>query len=252
MFSPINTILTASLLTLTTLTSVVKAQGDLSALNNITSLTGTWSSGSGGVQTGGSFCNPQNFSFTYPTTTGISYSFTDDGHFEEAQYRYNANPADPRCITAFILWQHGRYQLNNNGSLSLFPFSADGRIQVQDPCAAVTNLITYYDQMVMFQDWGIQVDSIKASYALQLNAFDGKPLPPLYLVANPPNMLPTVILTGVNATGQASKRSLDEDEEVEKLQKRSGAISERGVGSVQAVAGLIGAGLLMMTGLMGL
>lgn len=73
---------------------------------------------------------------------------TDDGHFEEAQYRYNANPADPRCITAFILWQHGRYQLNNNGSLSLFPFSADGRIQVQDPCAAVTNLITYYDQMV--------------------------------------------------------------------------------------------------------
>jgi hypothetical protein len=53
MFSPIKTILTASLLTLTTLTSVVKAQGDLSALNNITSLTGTWSSGSAGVQTGG-------------------------------------------------------------------------------------------------------------------------------------------------------------------------------------------------------
>jgi hypothetical protein len=53
MISPIKTILTASLLTLTTLTSVVKAQGDLSALNNITSLTGTWSSGSGGVQTGG-------------------------------------------------------------------------------------------------------------------------------------------------------------------------------------------------------
>jgi hypothetical protein len=79
--------------------------------------------------------------------TRSSFS-TDDGHFEEAQYRYNANPADPRCITAFILWQHGRYQLNNNGSLSLFPFSADGRIQVQDPCAAVTNLITYYDQMV--------------------------------------------------------------------------------------------------------
>jgi hypothetical protein len=52
----------------------------------------------------------------------------------------------------------------------------------------------------MFQDWGIQVDSIKASYALQLNAFDGKPLPPLYLVANPPNMLPTVILTGVNVS----------------------------------------------------
>jgi hypothetical protein len=150
---------------------------------------------------------------------------TDDGFFEEAQYRYNSNPADPRCITAFILWQHGRYSLNNNGSLTLYPFSADGRIQVQDPCAAVTNLITYYDQIVrpmfpmlsspvrlagqadvrvyfelqtFFSDWGIQVDSIKQQYALQLNAFDGKLLPPLYQVANPPNMLPTVILTGVN------------------------------------------------------
>ena len=75
---------------------------------------------------------------------------------------------------------------------------------MQDPCAAVTNLITYYDQMVMFQDWGIQVDSIKQSYALQLNAFDGKPLAPLYLTANPPNMLPTVILTGVNVSATMS------------------------------------------------
>jgi hypothetical protein len=80
----------------------------------------------------------------------LSFLSTDDGFFEEAQYRYNSNPADPRCITAFILWQHGRYQLNNNGSLTLYPFSADGRIQVQDPCAAVTNLITYYDQTVRF------------------------------------------------------------------------------------------------------
>jgi hypothetical protein len=49
-----------------------------------------------------------------------------------------------------------------------------------------------------FSDWGIQVDSIKQQYALQLSAFDGKLLAPLYQVANPPNMLPTVILTGVN------------------------------------------------------
>jgi hypothetical protein len=62
----------------------------------------------------------------------------------------------------------------------------------------LTYVPVFFASQVMFQDWGIQVDSIKASYALQLNAFDGKPLPPLYLTANPPNMLPTVILTGVN------------------------------------------------------
>ena len=54
----------------------------------------------------------------------------------------------------------------------------------------------------------------------------------------------------MQATGQASKRSLDEDSE--KLQKRSGAISERGVSGVQAVAGLIGAGVLVISGMMGL
>lgn len=238
-----------SLASLALIPQGARAQGNLDAINNITSLSGTWSSGSGGVQTGGSFCNPQNFSFTYPTTTGISYSFTDDGFFEEAQYRYNSNPADPRCITAFILWQHGRYQLNNNGSLTLYPFSADGRIQVQDPCAAVTNLITYYDQTTFFSDWGIQVDSIKQQYALQLSAFDGKLLAPLYQVANPPNMLPTVILTGVNATGQASKRSLDEGTEL--IQKRSGATSDKSSGRA-VVYGLFGAGALVLSGLMGL
>lgn len=152
------------------------------------------------------FCNPSNFSFTYPATTGISYSFTDTGFFEEAQYRFTANASNPRCITAFILWQHGTYQLNNNGSLTLYPFSADGRIQVQDPCAAVTNIITYYDQITLYADWGIILDSVSGNYQLNLNAFDGSKMPPLYLKANPPNMLPTTVLTGANATGQYTKR----------------------------------------------
>ncbi len=73
---------------------------------------------------------------------------TDSGFFEEAQYRFNSNASDPQCITAYVLWQHGKYQLNNNGSITLYPFGSDGRIQVQDPCAAVTNVITTYDQIV--------------------------------------------------------------------------------------------------------
>lgn len=47
-----------------------------------------------------------------------------------------------------VLWQHGTYVLNTDGSMTLNPFSSDGRIQVQDPCAATTNVVTYYDQVV--------------------------------------------------------------------------------------------------------
>lgn len=210
----------------------------------MTGLEGTWSSGSGAVSTGSGFCNPANYSFTYPAVTGISYSFTDSGFFEEAQYRFNSNASDPQCITAYVLWQHGKYQLNNNGSITLYPFGSDGRIQVQDPCAAVTNVITTYDQITLYADWGITVDSIKANYKLQLNRFDGAKMPPLYLIANPPNMLPTVVLTGVNATGQASRRSLDE---TSPFKKRSAAgpvavISSR---SLIGYASVIGVTLAM-------
>lgn len=232
---------------LLSLTQPIVAQGDLTETNNVTSLLGTWSSGVGNVQTGGSFCNPSNFSFTYPATTGISYSFTDDGFFEEAQYRFTSNASDPRCITGYVLWQHGKYQLNNNGSLTLFPFSSDGRIQVQDPCAAVTNVITYYDQITLYADWGIILDTPHSNYALNLNAFDGSKMPPLYRVAVPPNMLPTVVLTGVNASGQASKRSLDEGTI---LVKRSGAVSNYNTYSHTILGSVLGAAALLVAGLM--
>lgn len=173
----------------------VSAQ-DLSAANNITSLFGTWSSGSGGVQTGFGFANPVNYSFIYPKTTGISYSFTDDGFFEEAQYRFVANASLPNCIKAIVFYQHGKYALETNGSIILTPFSADGRIQVQDPCAAKTNIITTYDQTTLYSSWTIQIDTLKNNYALQLAKFDGAPMMPMYLVARPPNMLPTTQLTG--------------------------------------------------------
>ena len=40
-----------------------------------------------------SFADPMNNAapFHYPNTTGIAYSFTDDGYFEEAQYRFLSN-----------------------------------------------------------------------------------------------------------------------------------------------------------------
>ncbi|ORY26688.1 putative cell wall organization and biogenesis-related protein [Naematelia encephala] len=188
--------------------ALARAAPDFSSANNLTSIAGTWSSNAA-VSTGGDFCTPAEMKFDYPNNTGISYSFTDDGFFEEAQYRYTANASNPSCIQATIFWQHGTIGFNDNGSLTLYPFGSDGRIQVQDPCAAVTNVITYYDQQTLYSDWGITVDAQTANYVLRLNRFDGAKMPPMYLIARPPNMLPTQILTGVNASGQtvARKRS---------------------------------------------
>lgn len=41
------------------------------------------------------FADPMNNNrpFIYPSNTGIAYSFTDDGYFESAQYRFNSNGA---------------------------------------------------------------------------------------------------------------------------------------------------------------
>lgn len=104
-------------------------------------------------------------------------SSTNDGYFEEASYRYESNASNPSCIQAVIWWQHGTYRLNNNGSISLYPFPSDGRIQVQNPCAAVTNTITYYDQWTHYADWGITIDYTTGNYQLRLNRFDGAKLP---------------------------------------------------------------------------
>lgn len=44
------------------------------------------------------------------------------------------------------------------------------------------------------------MDSIKGNYALGLTKFDGSAMPPMYLIARPPNMLPTQLLTGINVS----------------------------------------------------
>lgn len=242
-----------SLLSLAVLALVdvrVSAQGDLSAANNVTDLEGTWSSNIA-VSTGNDFCVPAEMRFNYPNNTGISYSFTNTGFFEEAQYRYESNATNPACIQATIYWQHGRYTLNNNGSITLVPFSTDGRIQVQNRCAAVTNIITYYDQHVVFSNWGITVEPSTGRYRLIVNRFDGAKLPYMYLTAKPPNMLPTQILTGRNASGQTitRKRSV-----VDIIMKRSAASPRLALGAetgaLAAAVGLVGSVLGLGLGML--
>jgi len=179
-------------------------------IHNVTDLEGTWCSGSGHVQTGMNFANPVTATFNYPTTSGMSYSFTDDGYWEEAQYRFGSNGSQPNCISAVLIFQHGTYELLPNGSMLLTPFGSDGRMQLQDACGAVTNQILLYNTTELMLQW-----RIFAGPVLQLYQFDGSPLPPMQLYYKPPNMLPTYSLTNFtdpDITGEGvpiSRRSLE-------------------------------------------
>lgn len=168
------------------------------AAHNATTIVGTWSSGSQAVRTGAGFANPANQSFTYPKTTGISYSFSQDGFYEIARYRFNSNGSEPTCITGVIGWVHGRYTLQPNGSITMIPLG-DGFQQIQDPCAAVSNFIEVYNLTELYQSWQIFLDPQTAGYKLHLFQFDGSPLAPQFLVSAVPNMLPTQLLRNVSA-----------------------------------------------------
>jgi len=209
----------------------------LDANHNVTSLLGMWSSGSGAVKTGAGFANPVNFSFIYPATTGISYSFTTDtlpdgsaGYFEEAQYRFSGNGSRPNCIVGVVQWQHGTYTLQPNGSIILNPFAPDGRQQVQDMCASQSNIIQQFNQTTLFLNWNIYQDP-QRGYKLQLYRFDGAPLSPMYLISQTPNMLPTQTLTA-NVTAGATSAS-------------SNALSSRDVLYVGSMLGMTGVALVI-------
>ncbi|KAF8601393.1 hypothetical protein BDV93DRAFT_235213 [Ceratobasidium sp. AG-I] len=166
--------------------------------HNATSIEGTWSSGSLQVLTGPNFANPLNWSFNYPNAPGISYSFTDDGFWEQAIYRLVGNDTSLNCTKSVVIFQHGTYVLNSNGSISLTPFGQDGRIQVQDPCAAVSDVITLYNQTEYMSRWRRFQDPLYGA-KLHLFQFDGAPLAPMFQVYNPPQMWPTRVLS-VNLT----------------------------------------------------
>ncbi|KAK0523134.1 Reversal of tor2 lethality [Tilletia horrida] len=160
---------------------------------NTVDIVGTWSSGAGNVVTGLQFFNPTNNSFIPPKTAGRSYSFTSDGHWEQAIFQYIPNPAQPNCITAQLIWQHGTYTRNSNGSLSLTPFKGDGHQQIKSMCGQISQFVQYYEEPELISKWETSLVRHYGSpaYALQLYAFDGTPVPVLYQIYNPPQMLPT-------------------------------------------------------------
>ncbi|KAI0049460.1 hypothetical protein FA95DRAFT_1463448, partial [Auriscalpium vulgare] len=179
------------------LASLPAAFAQYDAAHNATPISGTWSSGSKAVVTGAGFANPANMSFIYAKTTGVSYSFTDDGYYEIARYRFNGNGSQPNCITGVISWAHGEYTLQANGSITMIPFG-DGYQQVQDPCAAESNFIEPYNSTELYVSWQIFLDPTDGP-KLHLFGFDGTPVAPQFQVSQTPNMLPTQALRNVTA-----------------------------------------------------
>jgi len=198
-------------------------------------LVGTWSSGSRHVTTGPDFANPVNMTFNYPKTTGISYSFTPE-FYEASRYRFLSNGSEPTCITGVIGWSHGRYQLNPNGSMTLFPLK-DGYQQIQDPCAAVSeNFIEDYRiTQEFYRSWQIFIDPTNGP-KLHLFQFDGAPLAPMFLLSQSPNMHPTQLLRNV------TDPSADPNADTGNVQRRStsGAVEKQWSPVITVASGAVG------------
>lgn len=179
---------------------------------NMKELEGTWTSKSNTVFTGPGFYDPVDELLIEPDLPGISYSFTSDGHYEEALYRITSDSVNHSCAIASLLYQHGTYEILSNGSVVLTPIAVDGRQLLSDPCSisgvgdkktnGKNSVYTRYVQPTFFKKFQVQVSSYHGRYQLQIYQFDGSKMQPLYLTYRPPLMLPTYAL---NPTDKASE-----------------------------------------------
>ncbi|KAJ6497960.1 chaperone for protein-folding within the ER, fungal-domain-containing protein [Mycena vitilis] len=166
----------------------VQAQDLYGADHNTTSIVGTWSSGTQQVVPGTGFANPAQETFNYPKATGVGYSFSDDGWYEIARFRYIANGSHPDCVVGTVVWAHGTYSLIDNGSIILSPIG-DGFQQVQSPCTTNSNFIQNYNATELYVSWRIFTD-VTFGPKLHLFDYEGNPVAPLFRLSDQPNMLP--------------------------------------------------------------
>lgn len=188
-------IFSASLLSALATLATVTAQ-------SVDDLEGTWSSKSNSVFTGPDFYDPIDELLIEPSLPGISYSFTNDGFWEEAIYQVSGNPRNPACPSGVLMFQHGKFELLSNGTLMLYPFEVDGRQLVSDPCNSSDSNYIRYNQTEVFQKFDMVKDEYHGRYRLDLYQFDGSPMVPLYLAYKPPMMLPTITM---NPTASEAK-----------------------------------------------
>lgn len=176
---------------------------------NMEELEGTWVSKSNTVFTGPGYYDPVDELLIEPALPGISYSFTKDGHYEEALYRITSNPRNHSCAIASMTFQHGSYEILSNGSVILTPIAVDGRQLLSDPCGYKTDEAQYvrYEQKTWFEKYQVSISDYHGRYMLQIYQFDGSPMQPLYLAYKPPMMLPTFTLNPTSGS-QATKPSV--------------------------------------------
>ncbi|SCU78273.1 LANO_0A02586g1_1 [Lachancea nothofagi CBS 11611] len=178
------------------------------------SLYGTWTSKSNQVFTGPDFYDPVEELLKEPSLPGISFSFTEDGYFEEAIYQVEGNPKDPGCPLAVIIYQHGKYDIQDNGTLTLTPFAVDGRQLLSQPCEDDgVSVYSRYNQTEVYKWFLVQENDYHGIQELQMYKADGSPMQPMYLAYRPPMMLPTETLnptaaSETSASNSKSKRSL--------------------------------------------
>ncbi|KAI2788209.1 Protein rot1 [Penicillium oxalicum] len=178
----------------------------LVAATTVDELVGTWSTKSRNVLTGSGFYDPLRDRFIEPNLTGISYSFSSDGYYEQALYRALANPADPSCPTGMMQWQHGSYILLSNGSLVLTPIAVDGRQLLSEPCKKDSSTYIRYNNTELVKAFSVRIDPYHGIRRLDLTQGDGKIMQPMYLAYQTPKMLPTSTL---NPTPTSSRKKRD-------------------------------------------
>lgn len=173
-------------------------------------LEGTWVLKSNTVFTGPGFYDPVDELLIEPDLPGISYSFTKDGHYEEAMYRVVANPVDHHCPTGLITYQHGTYEMLLNGSVVLHPIAVDGRQLLSEPCGDSPDKLKYtrYYQPTWFKEILVYVLEYHGRKTLQIFQFDGLKMQPLYLAYKPPMMLPTETLNPTQDAPQPEETAL--------------------------------------------
>lgn len=193
---------------LSALSSVLGIASIVSAQSH--SLVGTWSSKSKAVVTGPGFFNPLTDSLFEPNHTGISYSFTADGYYESALYTITGNPTSPECPTGALQWAHGSYTLTAEGGIDMVPIAVDGRQLLSQPCEADLSTYIRFSTNDTMQSYEITVDDYRGEWTLTLNRLYGSPVQPLYLMYDPPQMLPTTTLLPTSTAASKRKRSLDD------------------------------------------
>ncbi|EFR04574.1 hypothetical protein MGYG_07580 [Nannizzia gypsea CBS 118893] len=186
-------------------------------------LVGTWTTKSRKVVTGPGFYDPVKDRLIEPSHTGISYSFTEDGYFEEAHYRAIANPRNPDCPSGMMLFQHGTYDVKPNGTLVLnaYAFEDDGRQLISDPCKGKRASYYRYNQNETFKRYEVMLDEFHNIQRLNLYTHDGSPMNRMFLIYKPPQMLPTKHLNPVVKVPQRRKRGLLESQFDASLNKNS-------------------------------